>query len=104
MSTSEQIEARTPPTSTLEPANAPVCSPEHTLSEQELDLHIRDCGRRMTAAFAAGDREDGCQWRDRMYEAIRSRTPEHQAKITARIDSAIWFQGEEALAMGKAAP
>jgi hypothetical protein len=74
------------------------------LSVDELDLHIRDCGRRMTAAFAAGDRDDGCQWRDRMYEAIRSRTPEHQARLTARIDSAIWFQSPEALAMGKAAP
>lgn len=73
------------------------------MSEQELDLHIRDCGRRMVAAAAAGDREDCNQWRDRMYEAIRSRTPEHQARLTARIDSAIWFQSQEALEMGKGA-
>ena len=72
------------------------------LSEQELDLHIRDCGHRMTAAFAAGDRADADEWRARMYEAIKSRSPEHQARMTARIDSAIWFQGPEALAMGKA--
>lgn len=84
--------------------SAPTDTPRQPLSEDELDMHIRDCGRRMTAAFAAGDREDGCQWRDRMYEAIRSRTPEHQARLTARIDSAIWFQSPEALAMGKAAP
>ncbi|WP_439606843.1 hypothetical protein [Hydrogenophaga sp.] len=75
-----------------------------TMTEQELDLHIRDCGRRMVAAAAAGDREDCNQWRDRMYAAIKSRTPEHQARLTARIDSAIWFQGDEALALGKAAP
>ncbi len=98
------MEGRTPPTSTLKPENPPVCAPANVLTEQELDLHIRDCGRRMTAAFSCGDREDGCQWRDRMYEAINSRTPEHQAKLTARIDSAIWFQSPEALAMGKAAP
>lgn len=73
-----------------------------TISEQELDLHIRDCGNRMVAAAAAGDREDCNQWRQRMYDAINSRTPEHRARMTARIDSAIWFQSEEALAMGKA--
>lgn len=74
------------------------------MSEQELGLHIRDCGRRMEAAFKAGDRSDALEWQARMVEAIKSRTPEHQARMTARIDSAIWFQGEEALAMGKAAP
>ena len=77
-------------------------SPEQV--EAELDEHIKGCGLRMTAAFAAGEREEGCQWRDRMYQAIQSRTPEHQARLSARIDSAIWFQSEEAQAMGKAAP
>ncbi|WP_137921671.1 hypothetical protein [Hydrogenophaga sp. 2FB] len=72
------------------------------LSDEEVDLHISDCGRRMVAAMAAGDRPDADQWRERMYEAINSRTPEHRARMTARIDSAIWFQSEEALAMGKA--
>lgn len=79
-------------------------TPRQPLSEDELDLHIRDCGRRMTAAGTAGDRAAMNEWRDRMYEAIRSRSPEHQARLTARIDSAIWFQSDEALAMGKAAP
>ena len=73
------------------------------ISEQELDQHIKDCGDRMVAAAAAGDREDCNQWRERMYAAIRSRTPEHQARMTARIESAIWFQSQEALAMGKGA-
>lgn len=72
-----------------------------TKAEQALDQHILDCGRRMTAAHVAGDRADVDQWRDRMYCAIKSRTPEHQAKLTARIESAIWFQGPEALAMGR---
>ncbi|MDP3351838.1 MAG: hypothetical protein Q8S92_22870 [Hydrogenophaga sp.] len=72
-------------------------------SELQLDQYIKDCGHRMTAAFAAGDRENGCQLRDRMYQAIKSRTPDHQKKLTARIDSAIWFQSPEALEMGKGA-
>lgn len=76
---------------------------DFTEDEQSLEQHIRDCGQRMTAAHAAGDRADADQWRARMYAAIKSRTPEHQAKMTARIDSAIWFQGPEALALGKGA-
>lgn len=74
------------------------------MTDIELDNHIRDCGHRMTAAFSAGDRADADEWRARMYEAIKSRTPEHQARMTARIESAIWFQGPEALAMGKEMP
>lgn len=84
--------------------NTPADTPRQELSEEELDQHIKDCGRRMTAAFANGDRADGCQWRDRMYEAIKSRSPEHQARLTAAIDSAIWFQGDEALDMGRVPP
>lgn len=72
-----------------------------TKEEIKLDQHIQDCGQRMTAAHAAGDRENAAQWLERMYAAIKSRTPEHQAKMTARIDSAIWFQGPEALALGR---
>ena len=63
---------------------------EFTAEELKLDQHIQDCGKRMTAACAAGDLADVNQWRERMYAAIKSRTPEHQAKMTARIDSAIW--------------
>lgn len=78
-----------------------------TESEQRLDQHIADCDRRMVAAAAARDREDMNRWRDRMYDAINSRTPEHKAKMSARIDRAIdsnWFQSVEALELGKAAP
>lgn len=77
---------------------------EATISEQELDLHIRDCGYRMTAAAAAGDMADCEQWRKRMYDAIKSRSPEHQARMTMRIDTAIWLQSREALDMGKGLP
>lgn len=75
-----------------------------TDTEQKLDQHIRDCSQRMTAAHVAGDRENVDLWRDRMYTAIKSRSPEHQAKMTARIDSAIWFQSPEALELGRGAP
>lgn len=72
-------------------------------SELQLEQYIKDCDRRMVAASAAGNREAVNLWRERMYAAIRSRTPEHQARMTARIESAIWFQSQEALAMGKGA-
>lgn len=102
MSTSDQTSEQTPPTSTVRVCSESVCS-EADIAEQQLDQHIKDCGNRMVAAAAAGDREDCNQWRERMYAAIRSRTPEHQARMTARIESAIWFQGAEAQAMGKEA-
>ena len=72
-----------------------------TDTELQLDQHIKDCGQRMTAAFAAGDRDDAQEWCRRMYAAIKSRSPEHQVKMTARIDSAIWFQSDEALELGR---
>lgn len=75
-----------------------------TESEQALDQHIQDCGRRMTAAHVAGDRADVDQWRERMYAAIKSRTPEHQAKLMARIEAASWFLSDEALELGRVRP
>lgn len=77
---------------------------DHEQIEADIEDRIKDCGNRMVAASAAGDREDVNLWRDRMHTAIKSRTPQHQARMTARIDSTIWVQGEEALALGKAAP
>jgi hypothetical protein len=77
-----------------------------TISEQELDQHIKDCGDLMRKAFANGDPKAGYQHMQDMYAAIRSRTPEHQARMFARIDAAIdanWFQSPEALEMGKGA-
>lgn len=77
-------------------------TPGLTVAELQLDQHIKDCGQNMTAAHAAGDRMTADQWRERMYRAIKSRSPEHQAKMTARIDSAIWFQSAEAMELGRA--
>lgn len=71
------------------------------ISEQELEQHIKDCGELMRKAFAEGRRDDAHGHMSDMYAAIRSRTPEHQARISQRIESAIWFQSQEALAMGK---
>ena len=73
----------------------------YSMNEQQLDQHITDCGHRMTAAFSAGDRDDAQEWCKRMFDAIKSRSPEHQARLTARIDSAIWFQSDEALELGR---
>lgn len=75
-----------------------------TPEEQALEQHIVDCGHRMAAAFAAQDLADARMWQSRMYDAINSRTPEHQARMHARIDAAIdsnWFQSPEALELGR---
>lgn len=104
MSTAEKSCAHASPSVSMPSAAEPVCAQDHTLTEGTLDAYIRDCGHRMTAAMAAGDREDCEQWRQRMYEAINSRTPEHQARMHARIDAAIdsnWFQSQEALDLGR---
>ncbi|MGQ3002502.1 MAG: hypothetical protein ACT6UH_22355 [Hydrogenophaga sp.] len=45
--------------------------------------------KRMLAAFDAGDMKVAREWQSRMYAAIRSRTPAHQAKLTARIEVAL---------------
>jgi hypothetical protein len=73
----------------------------YSMTEQQLDQHITDCGHRMTAAYAAGDRDDAQEWCQRMYAAIKSRSPEHRARLIARIDSAVWFQSPEALELGR---
>jgi hypothetical protein len=78
----------------------------NTLTPEELalDQHIKDCDSRMVAASKAGDRKEVENWRQRMYAAIHSRTPEHKAKMHARIDAAIdsnWFQSTEALELGR---
>lgn len=75
-----------------------------TMSEQELDQHIVDCGELMKKAFAEDRPADGYQHMQNMYAAIRSRTPEHQARLRAKNESGAWFQSQEALDMGKAAP
>lgn len=74
------------------------------ISELELEQHIKDCGDLMRKAFEEGRRDDAYAHMKDMYAAIRSRTPEHQARLSARIDSAIWFQSPEALEMGRGTP
>lgn len=74
-----------------------------SMSEQELDLHIKHCGELMQKAFREERPADGYQHMQDMYAAIRSRSPEHKARLTAQLESGAWFQSEEALAMGKAA-
>jgi hypothetical protein len=101
MTTSEKLEARTPGISTLNQPVASVCSPTHTMSEAELDQHIKDCGELMKKAFAEDRPADGYQHMQNMYAAIRSRSPEHQARLIAKNESGAWFQSQEALDMGK---
>jgi hypothetical protein len=74
------------------------------MTEQELDLHIKHCGELMQKAFREERPKDGYQHMHDMYAAINSRTPEHQARLRAQLESGAWFQSQEALDMGKAAP
>jgi hypothetical protein len=72
-----------------------------TMTEQELDQHIKDCGDLMRKAFEELRPADGYQHMQNMYAAIRSRSPEHQKRLSDAIDSAIWFQSPEAVEMGR---
>jgi hypothetical protein len=55
------------------------------MNEAEIDLHIREFGRLIEKAVAEGDRPAAVAWQAAMYEAIRSRTPEHKARLEAEI-------------------
>jgi hypothetical protein len=72
-------------------------SDEERWFEDELDSVIRDLGKCAERAIAEGDKETAREYTRRMYAAIASRTPEHQARIEAdiarRIDEST-FQGE----------
>lgn len=84
--------------------SAPADTPRQPLSEQELDLHIKHCGEQMKKAFREDRPKDGYQHMQDMYAAIRSRSPEHQARLRASLESGAWFQSQDALDMGKAPP
>jgi hypothetical protein len=74
------------------------------LSDAELDAHIRSCGELAVTEEAHGNHEGAAWWTARMYEAIRSRTPEHQARLTADLDRRIdesTFDGRWALEMAR---
>jgi hypothetical protein len=74
-------------------------------TEDELDAHIRSCGELAVTEEAHSNHEGAAWWTARMYEAIRSRTPEHQARLTAdlerRIDEEATFDGRWALEMAR---
>jgi hypothetical protein len=75
-------------------------------AEGELDDAICELGLKSEAAMAAGDPDGARSFSDRMYAAIRSRTPEHQARLEAeiqqRIDDGVGFFGSPAsVAMGR---
>ena len=59
------------------------------ISSEELELHIRDCGRHIERCMAdyaeshnLSDRGEADFWRLRMEEAIRSRTPPQEQQHT----------------------
>lgn len=60
--------------------------PQH-LVEQELDEVIRDLDRASVKAMREGDPTGARLLARRMYEAIGSRTPEHQARLHAAVDA-----------------
>lgn len=66
--------------------------------EGELDAVIRELGECSVNASKAGDMELARDYAARMYRAIRSRTPQHQARLQAereaRIVDELSFQGE----------
>jgi hypothetical protein len=72
-------------------------SDEERWFEDEMDSVIRELGQHAERAMAEGDKETAREYTRRMYAAIASRTPEHQARIEAdiarRIDEST-FQGE----------
>lgn len=51
------------------------------MNEADVDAHIRDCGVLMQQAFALGMRAEAAQWLEKQAQAIRSRTPEHVARL-----------------------
>jgi hypothetical protein len=52
----------------------------------ELDAVICELGLKSEAAMAAGDKAGARELSDRMYAAIKSRTPEHQARLAEAVE------------------
>jgi hypothetical protein len=57
--------------------------------EHQLDLHITECGKQIQKAIAEGDRPAAIRWQEAMYEAIRSRSPAHKARLESEIQARI---------------
>ncbi len=66
------------------------------MNDAEREAHIKDCGRRMEAAYAAGNRQEAEQWLQAQAEAIRARSPLQ----VVRMESCFFAdQGDAARAM-----
>jgi hypothetical protein len=67
-------------------------------AQSELDAVIRELGEKSEAAMQAGDRAGAHELMLRMYAAIRSRGPEHQARLEddleRRVRDELTFHGE----------
>jgi hypothetical protein len=63
------------------------------LGDDELEAHIGDCARLSEKAMAEGDHDAAVTWAERMYEAIRSRSPaaiaRREAEIQRQIDESV---------------
>lgn len=75
------------------------------MSEDELDAHIVSLGHLAEKAMDEGNPEGARLWTKRMYEAMASRSPEHQARRESEIQRLItegvdYFQSEHALTLG----
>jgi hypothetical protein len=108
---------------TLTPAMAASCAPqaidrvgyvlqslagERTVSDAELEQHIRDCGVLMQRAHDNGNRQEAESWQAAMYAAIAARRPEVKARMEADIQRSIdegvgFFCSDLALQMGRPA-
>jgi len=52
-----------------------------SMTESELDEHIKSCGVLMEQAYALNLRADAAHWMELQALAIRSRTSEHVARL-----------------------
>ena len=71
-------------------------TPPPEMTDAERELHIADLAGHMEAAYARfekhgmpADRDIACQFMHMRDDAIRARSAEKQARITARIEEAI---------------
>lgn len=51
------------------------------VSDEELEAHIRDCGRLMVDAFEAGNRQEALDWLQAQNLAVKARRPEYVAQL-----------------------
>jgi hypothetical protein len=74
--------------------------PDPIAIQAELDAAIRELGQCAEQAMKDGDKETAREYSSRMYAAIRSRTPEHQARLAAAVDELV-FCGDWAMRMAR---